>query len=169
MFEASFLSLALRIIFSNFSAALPVRQAGLIFFPPFLHQGKKGGKVYFKEDSHFVILSLNHAFQTSKVRKLREGIHLKTSNHENQHHRFIVFLHQMSRMKKAVLIILFFFTFLIVGLHSKAQCSICTKTAQQLGEKPAKGMNSGILYLAFAPFAIVGYIGYRWWKSNKDA
>jgi hypothetical protein len=50
----------------------------------------------------------------------------------------------------------------------QAQCSICTKTAQQLGEKPAKGLNSGILYLAFAPFAIVGYIGYKWWKSNKD-
>ena len=49
-----------------------------------------------------------------------------------------------------------------------AQCSICTKTAQQLGEKPAKGMNSGILYLAFAPFAIVGYIGYRWWKNNQS-
>ncbi len=44
---------------------------------------------------------------------------------------------------------------------------MCTKTAQQLGEKPAKGMNSGILYLMFAPFAIVGFIGYRWWKSNK--
>ncbi len=50
--------------------------------------------------------------------------------------------------------------------EAAAQCSICTKTAQQLGEKPAKGMNSGILYLAFAPFAIVGFIGYRWWKSN---
>ncbi|MBM3415896.1 MAG: hypothetical protein FJY20_05510 [Bacteroidetes bacterium] len=50
---------------------------------------------------------------------------------------------------------------------SSAQCSICTKTAQQLGEKPAKGMNSGILYLAFAPFAIVGYISYRWWKNNR--
>ena len=35
-----------------------------------------------------------------------------------------------------------------------AQCSVCTRTAQQLGEKPAKGMNAGILYLAFAPFAI---------------
>jgi hypothetical protein len=29
-------------------------------------------------------------------------------------------------------------------------------------------MNSGILYLAFAPFAIVGYVGYRWWKKNRD-
>jgi len=49
-----------------------------------------------------------------------------------------------------------------------AQCSICTRTAQQLGEGPAKGMNSGILYLAFMPMAIVGVIGYRWWKNNKE-
>jgi len=48
-----------------------------------------------------------------------------------------------------------------------AQCSICTKTAQQLGEKPAQGLNSGILYLAFAPLAIIGYIGLRWWKNNS--
>ncbi len=52
--------------------------------------------------------------------------------------------------------------------YSSAQCSICTKTTQQLGEKPAKGMNSGILYLAFAPFGIVGFIAYRWWKNNKQ-
>jgi hypothetical protein len=49
-----------------------------------------------------------------------------------------------------------------------AQCSICTKTAQQLGEKPAKGMNSGILYLAFAPLLLGGFIGYKWWKHNRD-
>lgn len=71
-------------------------------------------------------------------------------------------------MKKWVLIFsLFTFIFLLSVQETVAQCSICTKTAQQLGEKPAKGMNSGILYLAFAPFAIVGYIGYRWWKNNK--
>jgi hypothetical protein len=52
--------------------------------------------------------------------------------------------------------------------HAKAQCSICTKTAQQLGEKPAKGMNSGILYLAFAPLVLGGFIGYKWWKNNRD-
>lgn len=51
----------------------------------------------------------------------------------------------------------------------QAQCAMCTKTAQQLGEKPAKGLNQGILYLMFAPLAIIGIIGYRWWRSNKDA
>jgi hypothetical protein len=51
---------------------------------------------------------------------------------------------------------------------ASSQCSICTKTAQQLGEGPAEGMNTGILYLAFAPFAIIGYIAYRWYKANRD-
>ena len=58
---------------------------------------------------------------------------------------------------------------LLLDLHrAAAQCSICTKTAQQLGEKPAKALNAGIIYLAFAPMAIVGFLGYRWWKSNRD-
>ena len=48
----------------------------------------------------------------------------------------------------------------------KAQCSICTRTAQQLGEKPAKSLNAGILYLMAAPFCIMGFIGYRWWKNE---
>lgn len=48
-----------------------------------------------------------------------------------------------------------------------AQCAMCTKTAQQLGEKPAQGLNSGILYLMLMPFAIIGFIGYRWWKNQS--
>lgn len=48
-----------------------------------------------------------------------------------------------------------------------AQCAMCTKTSAQLGQRPAEGMNTGILYLMATPFVIMGYIGYRWWKSNK--
>jgi hypothetical protein len=54
-----------------------------------------------------------------------------------------------------------------VNLPAAAQCSICTKTAQQMGEKPARGMNSGIIYLALMPFAIVGFIAYRYVKMNR--
>lgn len=36
-----------------------------------------------------------------------------------------------------------------------------------MGEKPAQGLNSGILYLAFTPLLIVGYISYKWWQNNK--
>jgi hypothetical protein len=56
---------------------------------------------------------------------------------------------------------------LVISSALQAQCAVCTKTALQLGEKPAQGMNSAILYLMMTPFAIVGFIGYRWWKGNK--
>jgi hypothetical protein len=70
-------------------------------------------------------------------------------------------------MKKWGLILIFLFTIHHSPLTTNAQCSICTRSAQQLGERPAKALNAGILYLAFAPLAIFGYIGYRWWKSNR--
>jgi hypothetical protein len=71
-------------------------------------------------------------------------------------------------MKKWALVLLFTILYSQLTIDSSAQCSICTKTAQQLGEKPAQGLNSGILYLAFAPFAIVGFVAYRWWKNNRQ-
>ena len=72
------------------------------------------------------------------------------------------------RMKKLVLILFLSCIFLISAEPAIAQCSICTRTAEQLGDEPARGLNAGILYLAFAHFAIVGFIAYRWWKRNKD-
>jgi len=57
---------------------------------------------------------------------------------------------------------------LFLDTPSQAQCSICTKTAQQMGEKPGKGMNFGILYLAAAPLILAGVIGYKWYRHNKD-
>ncbi|WP_153797657.1 hypothetical protein [Foetidibacter luteolus] len=71
-------------------------------------------------------------------------------------------------MKKRLVIILFsFLVACCISSGIKAQCSICTKTASQLGEKPAKGLNAGILYLMFTPLAIAGFIGYRWWRTNR--
>ena len=72
-------------------------------------------------------------------------------------------------MKKVRLILFLFILSYAVGVQdSIAQCSICTKTAAQLGEKPARGLNTGIVYLMLAPFTIVGYIGFRWWRAEKQ-
>lgn len=65
-----------------------------------------------------------------------------------------------------------FFLFLLLltgffGLRAEAQCSVCTRTTEQMGEKPAGKINAGILYLAGAPLAIAGIIGYRWWRKNN--
>lgn len=58
--------------------------------------------------------------------------------------------------------------FLVFANQANAQCSICTKTASQLGDGPAKALNGAILYLAGAPLAIMGYIGWRWWKTEQQ-
>jgi len=60
----------------------------------------------------------------------------------------------------------------IIGLgafatYVSAQCSICTKTASQLGDGPAQGLNGAIIYLMITPLAIMGFIGYRWWKREN--
>ena len=75
-------------------------------------------------------------------------------------------------MNQKTLRILFFITtsclLVLLSTSAEAQCSICTKTASQLGDRPAKALNGAILYLAGAPLAIMGYIGWRWWKTEKQ-
>jgi hypothetical protein len=53
------------------------------------------------------------------------------------------------------------------SVKSYSQCSICTRNVQQMGERPGKAFNAGIIYLAFTPLAIGGILGYRWWKQNR--
>lgn len=73
-------------------------------------------------------------------------------------------------MRKVLWVTLFFgMLFLFFSVSAEAQCSICTRTAQQLGEKPARGLNAGILYLAFTPLILIGFIAFRWWKRNSEA
>ena len=57
----------------------------------------------------------------------------------------------------------------IITASSNAQCAICTKTASQMGEEAGKGFNAGTLYLAAMPFAIIGFIAYRWKKNEKTS
>lgn len=71
----------------------------------------------------------------------------------------------MIRVKHHFLL-LAFSALLLLGSDAQAQCSICTKTAQQMGHKPAKALNAGIIYLMMAPLAIMGVVGFRWWKNN---
>ena len=70
-------------------------------------------------------------------------------------------------MKNIFYIAVLLFAALLFSVTLHAQCSVCTKTALQMGEKPAAALNSAIIYLMSTPFAIMGVIGYRWWKNNK--
>ncbi|HMP91642.1 MAG TPA: hypothetical protein PKD90_02145 [Phnomibacter sp.] len=71
-------------------------------------------------------------------------------------------------MKKGIFTGLGLLTLLAWQTTAHAQCSICTKTASQLGRQSAEGLNGGILYLMILPFAIASFIGYRWWRHQKQ-
>ncbi|MEP7253384.1 MAG: hypothetical protein ABI683_13415 [Ginsengibacter sp.] len=73
-------------------------------------------------------------------------------------------------MKKFFFIVLLAITSLLLYVQpSNAQCSICAKSVQQMGDKPAKGFNAGIIYMMLVPYVAIGVVGYKWWKGNKNA
>ena len=66
--------------------------------------------------------------------------------------------------KKAILLLIC----LISASITFAQCVMCTKTAASLDDNSARGLNGGIIYLAFMPLTFMLIIGYKWWKQNKE-
>jgi hypothetical protein len=75
--------------------------------------------------------------------------------------RKILFMH-LRRWICTIIILLISFQ------EAMAQCSICTKTAQQLGEGPASALNNAIVYLMITPLLLMGFVGYRWWKREQQ-
>lgn len=69
-------------------------------------------------------------------------------------------------MKKILFILLLTVSFSVVN-RADAQCSICAKTVAQMGDKPAKGFNSGIIYLMVIPYVAIGAVAYKWWQNEK--
>jgi hypothetical protein len=64
-------------------------------------------------------------------------------------------------------ILIFLLVFQGITANLMAQCSICTKTASQMGEEAGKGFNAGVLYLAAMPFAVIVFIAYRYKKNER--
>jgi hypothetical protein len=70
-------------------------------------------------------------------------------------------------MMKKWLLTLSFLMIKIAALQAQG-CSVCTKTAAELGRKSANGLNDGIVYLAAFPLIALGSIGFIWWRKNRE-
>lgn len=75
----------------------------------------------------------------------------------------------IDKMKK---VIIGFLLFLILSctINVQAQCSVCRRAAEtsnEAGEKTAKGLNTGILYLMSIPYLMGGIAGVIWWRNKK--
>jgi len=47
-------------------------------------------------------------------------------------------------------------------------CRASAETSLKEGSTNMRGINRGILYLFFAPYLIVGSIGFIWWRSEQQ-
>jgi len=68
-------------------------------------------------------------------------------------------------------IALSFLLIVIANVDSIAQCAMCRTTIVNNvshGETSvAASLNLGIMYLFFAPYLLVGIIGYLWYRNSK--
>ena len=67
---------------------------------------------------------------------------------------------------KAVVITLAICLFCVGGLWAQG-CALCAKTASDLGQNGAAGLNNGILYLAAIPIGFIGTVGFIWWRRYR--
>jgi hypothetical protein len=74
-------------------------------------------------------------------------------------------------MFKKILFILFILVATTaVAPEVKAQCSMCTISAEQgtkNGNTQGKGLNSGILYLLAIPYLLITGIGVLWYRNYR--
>ncbi|RZJ81376.1 MAG: hypothetical protein EOO47_04475 [Flavobacterium sp.] len=74
-------------------------------------------------------------------------------------------------MFKKILFILFILVAITaVAPEVKAQCSMCTISAEQgtkNGNTQGKGLNSGILYLLAIPYLLITGIGVLWYRNYR--
>jgi hypothetical protein len=70
----------------------------------------------------------------------------------------------MARFFRSILILIILFG---NANSMNAQCVMCKKTASSLDDEGARGLNNGIIYLAFTPLILIGFIGFKWYQRNK--
>ena len=69
---------------------------------------------------------------------------------------------------RAILILMFF---VLAPVVMDAQCSMCkavAESSQQGGSSIADGLNTGIVYLMFFPYLLLGAVGFAIYKQKKS-
>jgi hypothetical protein len=79
----------------------------------------------------------------------------------------------MKAIKKVSLLFLMFFAInLAAPVMSMGQCAMCKlnaeHSAESKGRKQGLGLNDGILLLLSMPYAIVGVVGFMWYKRSRQ-
>ncbi|MDG2147089.1 MAG: hypothetical protein P8K14_02560 [Flavobacteriaceae bacterium] len=68
-------------------------------------------------------------------------------------------------MKIKITLLLFLFS----SFYANSQCSMCRAVIEsQEGQELAEGINDGIKYLMIIPYILVGFVGWKIYKTLKS-
>lgn len=68
---------------------------------------------------------------------------------------------------KRGLFLLLFALYISVSDALAQGCAMCKSSASNLDEEAARGLNTGILYLAAFPLIFMGITVYYWYRKNR--
>lgn len=71
-------------------------------------------------------------------------------------------------MKKLLFVLILLAWLPIDGIAQCAMCKAVAETSQQGGSSVADGLNSGILYLMFFPYLLMGAVGFAIYRHRKS-
>lgn len=74
-------------------------------------------------------------------------------------------------MQKRLLSLLFCLGLLFLVNQASAQCAMCkavAESSQEGGSSVADGLNSGIVYLMFFPYLLMGAVGFAIYRHKKS-
>lgn len=73
-------------------------------------------------------------------------------------------------LKILTVLSLFFALQFAAPTEAIAQCPMCRMSAEsnlRNGGSEGRGLNTGILYMFAAPYVLVGFLGYVWYRNRK--
>ncbi|MCG8320917.1 MAG: hypothetical protein MI921_15550 [Cytophagales bacterium] len=77
----------------------------------------------------------------------------------------------MKRFKKILLKLVLAGVLLALDLTGYAQCAMCRASVENNASNGdtalASSLNSGILYLFFTPYLLVGIVGFLWYYNSR--
>ena len=85
-------------------------------------------------------------------------------------HLYLLIVIFATMLKRIIYILLVFTTCLAITPEVKAQCSMCTISAEQgtkNGNTQGKGLNSGIMYLLSIPYLLIAGVGILWYRNYR--
>ncbi|HHB80077.1 MAG TPA: hypothetical protein ENK85_12670 [Saprospiraceae bacterium] len=77
----------------------------------------------------------------------------------------------MNSLRKKILVLALFVLGMVFFQEVMAQCPMCKIAAEsnmENGGESGNGLNTGILYMFAAPYLIVGFIAFMWWRNKKN-